>query len=689
MPVAGHVVRHAMTIVALVAPVLSAGVSRGDTPAQPNEAEAPAPHLLSLTNVDAYLEFRGEYTHDRVESEFPGLGARQRSQRNEATEFQERLGLRLDSAFRDPSILTMSSEGVFGLTQSRYYERIGSFDRLDEDNGHLLEWDSRMDFFRGRPVSGSVYSTRQNDRVNRRFLPTLDQERLSYGTQWVWTNDKVPMELSYDYSDTDRTGNFDKRDDEHYSESTLHYGADWLISDAQKLKLSFDHSEDKQSFQGLRRSFETDRDLLRLEHTLGFGDDKQHNLRTLLRWQEERGDLARDIFEFGPQLTLKHSDSLSTVYKYRYLGEEYEDLEVGTHRGDFQLIHQLYSNLTTTVDVFGLHESIDGDVDTGQYGGFVDWQYNRRNRWGQLYANLALGYDTQESSGDDGRRIVLDEAVNFRDPVAPTLRNRNVIGTSIVVTDATNRRVLRRGRDYIVTQWGNVTRLSRIPTGLIADGDTVLVDYQYETPVDGQIDTVRADFSIEQRFSSGLTPYYRLSYRNQEDDPSTGFARWADRTDHHRLGVSYDKKRYSLGAEFEIYDDTVEPYDAFHLIGGLRLLQTSVHQLGATARASRFWFDGGLDDRDVTLFDVQLDHRYQLNRRWSTVERLGYRYEDDSSDGITNGWEVNAGLNYAMGDLSAELTLEYDRLDLPESEQDSYGVFFSIRREFRDVLVRR
>ncbi len=650
------------------------------------EADSKSPLSLRLDHFDAYLELQGEFSSARVETDLRDRFSGQRSQRNRDWELQERIGLNLGGAVFDPSVLTFGGDLSFALTQSRFDERIDDFDHTDTDTGHLLLYDLRADLFRGGKVSGTVYGLRQQDRIDRRFQPTLDQRRTGFGTSWVFSDEKFPMELTYDYLDTDRTGNADRSDDEHLLESTLHYGGDWNISKHNDLKLAYEHAETKQDYQGSRYRFDTTRDLFTIEHRLDFGSSYQHELRTLIHWQEESGDLARDFFRAGPQLTLKHSDTLQTMYKYQADRELYQGFDVEMHRGDFQLLHQLYSNLTTTVDFFALTEEVDDSVSTDQYGTAVDWQYNRKNPFGRLYANLALAYDTENSSSDYGRRIVLDEAQTFRDPIDITLRNRNVVVESIIVTGTSNRRVHRLGTDYTIVQLGNVTRLVRIPSGLIADRDTVLIDYEYRTPADGQLDTIRVDLHVEQRFTNGWTPYYRLAYRNQEDDTSTGFPTRADRTDHHRVGARYETKAYNVGAEFEIFDDTVEPYHGYHLDGLLRILQTVDHTLNASSRFSQLFFEGGVDDRDVILLDVELDHRWRLSDRLSTIERVAYRYEDDSVDGITHGVDAQAGLEYVLGDLSGELTFDYDRLSLPDSEEDDYGVFLRVRREFPNVL---
>ncbi len=659
-------------------------------PVAPEAAGKTRPTSFTLHQLDAYLEIKGDYRYDRVDTEGRRGGERDRSQTNREWGFEERLGLTLGGTIIDPSFITFSGDLSFALTQDHFVEFGDAFEtRRDTDNGVLTQYDLRMNFLTGKKVSGSVYGVRRDDRISRRFQPTLDERRTGFGTSWTLADDTFPMELSYDFLRTDRTGNRDQRDDEEFTESTLHYGLSWLISDRHRVKFSFEHSETEQEFQGLADRFETTRDLFIIEHELEFGDEGQHNLRTLLHWQEESGDFARDHFEIGPQLTLKHSDSLQTMYKYQFNRERYAGLDIETQRADFQLIHQVYSNLTTTLDLFGLYEDIEDDINTTQWGASVDWQYNRKNRLGHLYANLALAYDTERVSGDNGLRLGLDEAHTFRDPVVVTLRNRNVVLFSVVVTDASNRRVYQPGVDYIASRRGSTMTIRRFRGGRIADGDTILVDYEYETPTDGQLDTIRVDFSLEQRFSNGLTPYYRLSYRNQDDEESVGFARRADRTDHHRVGLSYETERFTLGAEYEVFDDFVDPYDAFHFSGLVHLIQGSDHTLDASARLSRLYFEGGVDDRNVTLLDVELDHRLRLSESLSTTERLAYRIEEDSIDGATQGWDVVVGLEYAVGDLFGELTMEYDRLDLPHSNDEDFGVYFRLRREFGNVLAHR
>ena len=671
---------------AAAALLLVGGVVR----AQQDTADSSDPPVkyLSLDRLDAYLEFEADFSQTRVAQKGLGIGGSRAAQTNRNWLIEERLGFTLSGHVIDPGFINFGGDVAFALTQTRNSEHSPFGKITDNDSGVLLTYDMRVNFFQGRPLSASVYGLRQDDRIPRRFQPTLDERRTGFGGNWVYAADDLTMTLAYDYLRTERSGNADALDNETFTDSTLRYDLDWRISDHERFKFAYEHAKEKQDFQGSFRSFNTTRDLFTIEHELGFGPDHRHTLRTLVHWQEESGDLARDLFEIGPQVTLKHSDNLQTMYKYQFNRERYSGLDIETHRGDLQLVHQLYTNLTTTIDIFGLHEGVADDVVTNQWGAGINWQYNRRNPYGHLYANLAIAYDTEDVRGDNGTRVILDEAATLRDPLPVVLRNRDVLQGTIVVTDVTNRRVFLLGVDYLVLRRGTATLLARVRGGDIADNDSVLVDYLIETPADGQTDTIRVDFNIEQRFTNGLTPYYRLSFRDQDVDFSTGFAREADRTDHHRIGAKYESKRFTLGAEYEIFDDTIDPYYGFHLDGMWRMIDGPQRSLGSSARFSRLFFEGGIDDRNVTLLDLEIDHRLRLSDRLSVVQRLLYRWEDDSAAGDTHGWDVVAGLNYRVGDLSAELTFEYDRLDLPGSEEDDYGVYVRIRRDIPNILAR-
>jgi len=665
-----------------------AGLATGGTAfaqSRHREPERIEPGLLHLHRVDADLEFESTIEQFRVRSK-NGSGVANAHQTNRSAIHEGVLTLRFNGDIVHPYLVDFY--GSLGLGFSHSYFREERFGRNDTSHGggYLTEFDLRADLFKNKQVSGTVYGQRGDDRIARLFLPSLHEQRVAYGTAWSYRSDPILMELAYDRTDTQRYGNRMQRDDEHITEDRLTYSLDWTIDKDQKLQLDLEHSRRRQEYQGSRFKFDTRRDQLKLDYDLAFGSRRQHRFVTYVRIQEESGDLARDLIEIGPQLILEHSENLSTSYSYQFTRERLDGFEVDQHRGDFQLTHRLYKNLTTTIDVFGLEERTEDAVETTQVGASVDWQYVRKNPYGQLTAELRLAGDSERTRGNNGNRLMLNESGTFRDPLPLYLVKPHAILASIFVTDVTGRIFYRLGTDYAVIWVKDRVALWRIPTGRIVNGQTVLIDYRYRTPANGQIDTTRIDFNIEQAFDSGWTPYYRLSFRDQDVDRSTGFAFRADRTDHHRLGVRYAAPRWSASAEYEIYDDAVDPYDAFHLTGQWNALRSPTEMLDLRGSFSQYFFDGGWDEREVSEVNLSAVHELRLNDFWSTSLASTYRWEDDSIRGTTNALDLEGVLAYRRENMSLELSLEYDLLRIAGSREDGLAAWINLHWELEDVL---
>ncbi|MCH7702657.1 MAG: hypothetical protein IID37_13315, partial [Planctomycetes bacterium] len=157
----------------------------------------------------------------------------------------------------------------------------------------------------------------------------------------------------------------------------------------------------------------------------------------------------------------------------------------------------------------------------------------------------------------------------------------------------------------------------------------------------------------------------------------------------HRIGLKYHRDRWGASAEYEIFDDSIEPFVAFHLNGDLDVLRKPGNTLGMTAAFSRFFFEGGFDDRNVSLLDLGMHHRYTLSRDLTWWMSTAYRFETDSVDGHTSGVDVEAGVEYQIGDLTVDLSAEYDLLNIEEDRQDGFGIWLRVRREFGNLLARR
>ena len=161
-----------------------------------------------------------------------------------------------------------------------------------------------------------------------------------------------------------------------------------------------------------------------------------------------------------------------------------------------------------------------------------------------------------------------------------------------------------------------------------------------------------------------------------------------NRLNRHRLGLTYRRPTWTVGAEFEINDETIEPYTAGHVSADWRALKQPPHQLDLRLRFSQFCFRRFVD-RDASLFDVGLDYRHEFNSQASFRTGVAYRFEHDTRNGDTHGVDVQSELAYRIGHLTLSMAVEYDALRIGSSDEDGVSVWFNVRREFPDLLRRR
>lgn len=644
------------------------------------------PGTFHLNFTDMYLGMEADFENNRVDALRNNRYSK--AQTNRDLLVNEYFGLRFDGDVIDPGLLNFQGGIEVGLLQSSFYESIGNYDRTENGGGFLLEYDFSLQALQSKPVSFSAYARRTNDRIPRRFLPTLHEYDTEFGGSVFVNTEPFTMEIGYAYTDVDRKGNRRDIDDESLTSSRFFVDAKWAINEDQNLKFNYEHERDDYTYQGSAYNFNTERDEFRFEYDLAFGSQKQHRFDTYFRYNHETGNLARDEILFTPRLTLQHSDQFQTIYRYSLYSYDQGALHVDTNRWDFEAVWRPIDELRTSFDSYALFERIHEDVDTTEWGLGVDVDYNRTTPWGELLVNGDVYFDQSRTTGDGGYRTVRDEAHRLGTIAPVFLKNLGVNANSIIVHDQRRTRVYVPGIDYTITVISGRAQVRRVLNGRIDENDVVYIDYEYVIPVNSNIDTVRADFLIEHPFDFGLTPYYYFESRFQNVDAARGSAYFRDNTDRQRMGLRYQADAWSVNGEYEIFDDTIEPYDAFHFTGQVSILRSVEHSLDFTGEFSRYYFESKEYRRNVNWLDLSLADRLQLTNDLSMVTQAAYRWEDDSVDGETDAVDVSWGVQLVRGYFSLDVTVDYDLLSIIENDNDTLGVYVNLRRDLSHMLRR-
>lgn len=607
-------------------------------------------------------------------------------------QFDETIGMRAAGNIGGERVFRYQFDVRGGLSQERYHESRPGADLHNDPHGAIFEYDVRGTLFPAGKISANVFALNREDRVPRRFLPSLDRRRERYGVELLYNDALLPMRLLFEseYEEL-RSGVRDLYDDERRGARKIEYEATWQPSDTQSLRLQYEYEDRRERYSGTRATYDTVRNYLTLDHRLQFGEGNRSRLDTIARFQDETGDFARDIAEFSPQLRLQHTEQFASIYRLQYLQESFEGIGVERFRGDIGLSYQPVDWFDSSLNFYALTEEAERGGDVHEWGGVITAAIHRDNSAGRFSSSLTMQHTSQRVDGSGSAGVVLAEAATFRDPLPVILQHEYIRRTTIVVMDAARRRTYFPGLDYTVVQAGRFTTLVRTRTGRIADGETVVVSYLYDVSQDRDLTRDRLDFRIQQAFRSGWTPYYAASFQ-REDIDRTQFVRFEPRdVNRHRVGVDYRRKLWSVGAEFEYNDDSIDPYLAAHLRGDAVFYETLPHSLSGRGTYSYYHFRGRdeLIAHDVSMIDIGASYRLRLDTRWEADITAAYRFEDDSGRGITHGVDVSAALEWKIGLFSARFEIEYDMLDLPGSNDGTVAAWFKLRREIPLIGERR
>lgn len=672
--------------------LLAVAVARAEEPtSQPagwSELETqPSGNWFSLDRLDAAVELGGEYEQRRVRTSEPFPFGRSTRQTNRRQSFTEQLLLDFAGQTRDANLLSLAGSVGLGGIQERYDERFAGRTDADGNDGYLGTYDVHADWFRDKKLSVATYALQSRDRYARAFLPSLREERREYGAAVYWTDDVLPMQLTFDHRAVDRTAARRRKDDENLTQDTLRYQATWISSQQHSLKLQYEYAESDERYSGSKAIFDNVRNQVRLDDEILFGAQRQHRLDTVVRFQDETGDYARDLFEAGPRLSLRHTDTLTTNYQYQFRREEYAALQYDTHRVDLQAVHTPRDWLTGTYALFGLDERASDDSETRELGVTTDWSLVRENALGRFSANLSLTAESERTSGG-GTRAVTAESGVFLDPLPITLSRPGVLPWSVTVRDPTRLRIYVPGFDYLVQRIGDRTLIFRNPLGLIPIGASVSIDYLYAAPRGGQRDSQLVNFSVEQEFKNGLTPFYRLDFRNDDRDQPSHLFRYDDyQQNRHRAGLRFRRDALSLGAEFELLQDEIDPFSAYRLYAAHGLIRQPARTVDARIDFSHYFFERN-NRNEALVLELSLDGRAALSAKLDGFFTSRYRYEHDGLVGRGNihGVDVESGLAFRLGQFTLTASIEYDLLTIADTREDGLGVWLRVRRDLPNLL---
>jgi hypothetical protein len=635
---------------------------------------------FQLTSTSGYLEFQSRFRDDDQKSK---VGAGNTS----STESILQEGLRLDLGgyVYHPNFLEFMVGGLFGLRQADYQQVFGDREQSSGDQGPVVEFDLHGDFFKKKPYPGTVFARRYQAIEPRPFIPSLLTTTTTYGVTWQYVSEKMPT--NFRFSDTkveldpvsSSTG--EKPGFQHNSD--LRFETGYKFTDQNALSFVYE----RQTVEEKPFDLSYDSDELTLGHRLDFGEQHQHRLESELNYFNQVGTFDVERARWRETLRLQHTDALRSWYRMEALDQK-QGVFIGVppiHEQSFLLSgsveHQLYESLISQLTGYGQTQHYQQGLDITRMGAIGSLDYRKTNPWGVLQANYRPRVATEDHRGGAVGFEVFREEHTFHDPEPITLVNPNIEVGSIRITAQDRITVYQQGRDYSVRSFPDRVEIRRVPTGRIADGETVLIDYVFSSGGNFKLDTLGQDAGVRQNFTFGLSPYYRLRWQDQTISPATSTGAVPENIRSNLVGVEFERWSLRLGAEYEDYGSNVNPFEAVRLEGGY----IRYFEQGATATVKARWTDVQYsipEDRETKFFTLEGRYRHLLTAHLTVEGAARYRRTEDTLNGPDRGIDLDLSLLWRIRETELRVIYEFGKFEDNFASNDHSRLYIQVRRYF-------
>ncbi len=404
----------------------------------------------------------------------------------------------------------VSLEGGFGLIgqRSRFSSNaVGVFGDTRASES-LYDLSARVTVLRDKPYTGSIYYEHLNPSVSVGPALVIVQETTRQGVQLALLEPFTPVPMSFDAERLDATGRGSGRVvDEHAERYSL--TANRALGRLGSTRLRVDNSRlDSQSGSvGLPISRTASKTLTAgLDTRLQFGEDKRYALTNLITYNTLSYSLGteppadrRDLRGYL-DLRARHSPQLQSFATVDLMNAD-QGARRSHNRAGFG--GATWTPMADFVSTFELRsESLDTtDYATSSRSALASASIQRNWAGGRVQAAYAVRHDARSQQATSLSTPVIGEPHVLAGSTAVALDRSRVVAGSLQVANAARTQLYVEGRDYQVTVLGVQTRLERVLTGDIVDGQTVLADYAVETG--GSFDSTQLDQSLSLFWSWG------------------------------------------------------------------------------------------------------------------------------------------------------------------------------------------
>jgi hypothetical protein len=523
---------------------------------------SPRPELkwIDFYYLDAALEL--EY-YRAVSEVDPETGSKTRDVEDR---FRQLLELSTQGYVGHPNLLQLDLQGGFRFTQRLLDEDTTGID--DNFNEFLFEYDLNGLFFQEQKYPFTIYSRRTQSDLDRLFGGSVEQTWTQTGGRLIVRSERFPTNVEVftrELDQDDRTFNQDFTLDQN----TVQADGRVNLGPTQQMWWDFTYDDIEESGES-RATVSFDRVEANASHTIDFGFEDEHQLRSRLRLFDQSGDRDFQQLLWTERMHLRPGPTLDVFFDWRLEDLERGAVEVRRYDASANFRHLLFDSLVTTGRFGGIHQDLRHDpFESDELQPSLGLDYTKRVPLGTFFAGVGANWDRiwQE---DRGVAIpVPDSDFTFPPTDLIIIFADNVVPDSIVVADLGGV-PYTLGSDYLQLVLPDRFEIRRVPTGGILFGETVEISYDLGPEPGGRTTTIDTGFNLrytfDETFLRGLSVFVIYLDQDQERTPEDFAAQLQenDFTDL-RYGLEYNAWKLYLKAEAQNRDSDLSPFDSILL----------------------------------------------------------------------------------------------------------------------------
>lgn len=633
---------------------------------------------FSLTRINAAIEF---LARRRIDQQRESDGTRTRDVEDTLLGVLE---LEAQAFIMHPNFIDLSLLGRLRLEDEDINsESVGLDERsITFDN----QYDASAIIFKETDLPFTVYSRRFQTTIDRQFADSLDSVNTEHGAILRVVHDVFPSTFQVFHREQEQL-NQGGVVDYGLTQDTFDFQSNFRMSHAQDVQIEYTYDNVEETGE-VRADNKFARHDFTGTHNWQFGDllsqFPPHRLRSRLHVMDRSGRTEMRRMRFDQNLLLTHSEWLKTQYTMLLEKQNRSASATTTSQGTAQFRHQLYDSLNTVGTIGFSRQGFGEGFRSDEYTADLTFDYRKIVPKGLLNSTLSLSFSERENTKQGSNLDIFDEQRTFQDPFPIILTRRNLIASSIVITDLAGFKTYIEGADYFVDEFPDRVELSRIIGGDIVDGESVLLDYTIgpepanTLTSNGLSWTGRYDFDEGALRGLGLYSQFRL-FERDIDSPNPSLFVVDDTTDL-VLGVDYRWEDFFFEVEYEKFDSDISPFDAKRFEARYVRRGGGGSSLSLDGRYYMLHYPDTNNDIDLMYVTGQL--RQRLSAKLTASVRVIWRNERDRLGGNSQGFEQHLNLRWRHRQTDIYLEARNADLDSDRSSNRNQVLAVGVRRTF-------